>query len=187
MSRDHTLYYEAYNDASDLNGDGILDVGYKPSSVTYLGYFDSNKCYTYDSGNGRFNPVSVTTNKKCSGQWSGDFLNYVTTARIDALRKVLYGGKRLTDNTDLTVLERTYIPQDAHSWGKEYLSVARDGYNISEYTPLSLPTTGTRHLFANTTLLKSGNKEPLMRVLTNSAYRIGNGSLSSGQWLGQSA
>jgi type IV pilus assembly protein PilY1 len=30
MGRDHKLYYEAYNDASDLNGDGALDVGYKP-------------------------------------------------------------------------------------------------------------------------------------------------------------
>ena len=29
VGRDHKLYYEAYNDASDLNGDGKLDVGYK--------------------------------------------------------------------------------------------------------------------------------------------------------------
>ena len=49
MGRDHKLYYEAYNDASDLNGDGVLDVGYKPNTITYFGYFDSNKCYTYSS------------------------------------------------------------------------------------------------------------------------------------------
>ncbi|MGQ9749984.1 hypothetical protein, partial [Desulfosoma sp.] len=31
MERDHKLYYEAYNDAQDLDGDGELDVGYKHS------------------------------------------------------------------------------------------------------------------------------------------------------------
>ena len=42
------------------------------------------------------------------------------SARIDALRKVMYGGDRSTDTVTDTVLERTYVPQDAHSWGKEY-------------------------------------------------------------------
>ncbi|WP_200332810.1 PilC/PilY family type IV pilus protein [Thiocystis violacea] len=185
MGRDHTLYYEAYNDASDLNDDGLLDVGYKPDDIDYFGYFDSNLCYTYNSGEGRFEPSNAAASKKCSGssgRWSGDFLNYVTTARIDALRKVLYGGHRIVDeggegddclpNDCITVLERSYIPQDAHSWGKEYQSVLKDGYEISDYTPLSAPSNGSRHLFANTTLLKSGNKEPLMRVLQNSKYRI---------------
>ncbi|MBK1719525.1 pilus assembly protein [Thiocystis violacea] len=180
MGRDHTLYYEAYNDASDLNGDGVLDVGYKPEDVDYFGYFDSNLCYGYT--NDRFSPIGNATNKKCSDSWSGDFLNYITTARIDALRKVLYGGRRIIDEGDegddclpddcLTVLERSYIPQDAHSWGKEYHSPAHDGYEISDYTPLSTPSEGTRHLFANTTLLKSGNMEPRMRVLNDSQFRI---------------
>jgi len=31
VGRDHKLYYEAYNDASDLNGDGKLDIGVKPT------------------------------------------------------------------------------------------------------------------------------------------------------------
>ncbi|EIC23153.1 PilC/PilY family type IV pilus protein [Thiorhodovibrio frisius] len=189
MGRDHTLYYEAYNDASDLNGDGVLDVGYKPNMigsdgnrVDYFGYFDSDLCYDYDTGNGRFEPTGQASTKKCSGNWSGDFLNYLTTSRVDALRKVLYGGKRIIDqgpDTDsctgtdcLTVLERSYIPQDAHSWGKEYKSIDHDGYDIADYTPLSAPPDGMRHLFANTTLLKTGNKEPLLRVLPNSAYRI---------------
>lgn len=200
MGRDHKLYYEAYNDASDLNGDGVTDVGYKPNMVEwnpttnscrkdadgnclaldYYGYFDSHKCYSYT--NGQFEPVSATTTKKCSGSWSGDFLNYLSTSRMDALRRVLYGGYRSTDTNALTVLERSYIPQDAHSWGKEYESLATDGYLISDYTPLSQPNTGTRHLFANTTLLcPSGNTDPgcnantglpLLRVLTNSSYRV---------------
>lgn len=169
MGKDHKLYYEAYNDASDLNDDGIIDYRYKPDEINYYGYFDSFKCYNYSSG--IFVPSSVALTKKCSGNWSGDFLNYVTTSRMDALRKVLYGGFRSTDSTSSTILKRAFIPQDAHSWGKEYTSVAVDGYDISQYTPLSLPTGGTRHLFANTTLT-SETSNPLLRVLQNETHRI---------------
>src|SRR5690554_6750714 len=81
MSRDHTLYYEACNDASDLNGDGVVDVGYDPA-IDYYGYFNSKVCYEYSgsTGNatsqaaagGRFVPKSQATNKKCGGSyWSG--------------------------------------------------------------------------------------------------------------------
>ena len=177
LGRDHKLYYEAYNDASDLDGDGTLDIRYKPA-IDYYGYFDSLKCYAYSSTDGRFNPtVAAGTNKTCSGatEWSGDFLNYLTTSRIDALRKVLYGGYRSTD-TNTTVLERSHIPQDAHSWGKEYASVAVDGYDIADYTPLALPAAGTRHLFANTTPLTANgfSETPRLRFLLDRTNRIWN-------------
>jgi Tfp pilus tip-associated adhesin PilY1 len=180
MGRNHKLYYEAYNDASDLNGDGTLDVGYNPN-IDYYGYFDSRKVYKYDSSSNRFYPVRRTTNKKvdaaASDEWSGDFLNYLTMSRMDVLRKVLYGGSRSLDTDTATVLERVYIPQDAHSWGKEYESPARDGYDIQEYTPLGLPEPGTRHLFASTTLEDgtTGNPDlgrPLLRVLPYNTHRI---------------
>ncbi len=171
MGRDHKLYYEAYNDASDLDGDGVIDVGYKPS-IDYYGYFDSNRCYSYSTTGGRFNPEGLATNKKCSGQWSGDYLNYLTTSRMDALRKVFYGGYRSTDTSTATVLERSHIPQDAHSWGKEYLSEAHDGYKISDYTPLSQPTSGKRHLFANTTVRSDESWGPRLRYITNSDFRV---------------
>ncbi|MCD2449275.1 PA14 domain-containing protein [Methylicorpusculum oleiharenae] len=173
MGRDHKLYYEAYNDASDLDGDGLIDVGYKPG-IEYYGYFDSYRCYDYNSASGGyFEPKDISVNKKCSsvaGAWSGDFLNYITTARIDALRKVLYGGFRSEDTTSSTVLKRSFIPQDAHSWGKEYDPAANPGYLISDYTPLSQPSLGTRHLFANVSLSYTG--QPLMRVLNDSPHRI---------------
>lgn len=182
VGRDHKLFYEAYSDHSDLTGDGTLDVGYqgllvKPDGkfkIDYYGYFDSYKCYTHDGS--KFVPAGVNTTKKCAGQWSGDWLNWVTTARIDALRKVLYGGKRSTDTATDTVLERTLIPQDAHSWGKEYTSFAVDGYNISDVTPYSAPTpAGSRHFFASTTLMTTtdwttnASNPPLLRVLLNQA------------------
>ena len=169
MGRDHKIYYEAYNDTSDLNGDGVLDIGYNPA-IDYAGYFDSYKCYNYDSGSAAFSPQSVTSTKKCSGQWSGDFLNYLTMSRMDVMRSVLYGGYRSTDSATNTILERSYIPQDAHSWGKEYTSVAVNGYLISDYTPYGAPGAGLRHLFANTTLLNTTN--PRLRVSLNQSYRI---------------
>ena len=64
MGRNHKLYYEAYNDASDLNpeDDDGLDIGYNPS-IDYYGYFDSYKCYTYNSSADVFEPSSVTDDK----------------------------------------------------------------------------------------------------------------------------
>jgi type IV pilus assembly protein PilY1 len=167
MGRDHKLYYEAYNDASDLDEDGVLDIHYTPS-IEYYGYFDSYKCYEYSGS--RFDPTSKTTDKTCDGtKWSGDYLNYLTMSRMDTLRKVLYGGYRSTDTTSETVLQRVYVPQDAHSWGKEYKSIANDGYDIAKYTPFSEPTFG-RHLFASTTL--SANGTPILRYVLNNKTRI---------------
>ncbi len=177
LGRNHKLFYEAYNDASDLNEDGILDVGYNPD-IEYYGYFDSYKVYTYSSANQRFEPLRESETKKvdpgANNEWSGDFLNYLTMSRMDAIRKVLYGGYRSTDTTTTTVLERAYIPQDAHTWGKEYESVERDGYDIRDYTPLDLPQADSRHLFASTSLTDPSNSsyKPLLRVLPNNGHRI---------------
>lgn len=183
VGRDHKLFYEAYNDASDLNEDGIVDVGYKPATVTYYGNFDSNLCYTYSSG--VFVPSATTSNKKCTSAWSGDFLNYLTSARIDALRKVLYGGKRVIDTATRTVIERAHVPQDGHSWGKEYESIARDGFDIREYAPLPLPANGTRHLFGSVNLGDTNNPtDPLLRVLVHSHFRVWNWASIEGPVLG---
>lgn len=162
MGRDHKLYYEAYNDASDLDDDGKIDVGYK-HSIDYYGYFDPYKCYDYDGS--KFVPVSKTTNKYCSGQWSGNFLNWLSMSRMDVLRKVLYGGHRSTDSANETVLEGVYIPQDAHSWGKEY-----SGNDTSKLTPYSVPLSGTRHLFCITST--SEGEPHKIRVLLNKSNRI---------------
>jgi type IV pilus assembly protein PilY1 len=165
VGRDHKLFFPAYNDASDLDGDGSIDIRYKPS-ITYLGYFDSLTCYSY---NGGFftaaSKTSIETQKVCPGMWSGDYLNYLTTSRADALRKVLYGGYRSTDSTTQTILERAYISTDAHTWGKEYRSRDVDGYNLSDYTPFANPSGGNYTLFANNTPTVNG--APLLRVLPN--------------------
>lgn len=131
--REHKLYYEAYNDAADLDEDGRLETTYK-HSVTYYGYFDPDVCYTYDNtGTANFEPAGAATSKFCAAsQWSGNILNWLTMSRMDVLRKVLYGGHRSTDSTT-NVLERVNIPHDAHSWGKEV--TGRLCYNATATLP----------------------------------------------------
>lgn len=122
IGRDHKLYYEAYNDGVDLNGDGKIERTYD-HSIEYYGYFNPYKCYTHTGGsanNDMYNPVATNADRFCaSGQWSGNLLNWMTMSRMDVLRKVMYGGQR-SQESPKNVLNRAYIPQDAHSWGKEY-------------------------------------------------------------------
>lgn len=178
MGKDHKLFYEAYNDASDVDGDGTLDVRFKPT-IKYYGLFDADLCYSYVTD--RFVPGGTSDNLgRCTGsaEWSGRWLNYMTTTRIDALRKVLYGGYREVDTASQTILRRAYIPQDAHSWGKEYFNLSTDGYRISDYTPYSQPTgNNRRHFFGSLTSTDgrdcttldncSESRHPLLRVRTN--------------------
>ena len=133
-SRDHQLSYKAYNDYADLDGDGTPETTYK-DTIEYYGYFDSAKCYTYDATDDRFVPAALATgtnNHYCSGQWSGNFMNWATMTRMDIVRKLLYGGQRSTDTSTLTVLERQYLPTDAHAFAKYY-----NGSDIDQLTPFS--------------------------------------------------
>lgn len=86
----------------------IANTGNYSSANTYLGYFDSAKCYTYDKANEWFEPVGYATSRKCGGsmQWSGNFLNWAGTPTIDPFRSALTGGYRYRDDVGLTVLEK---------------------------------------------------------------------------------
>jgi type IV pilus assembly protein PilY1 len=137
LSVDHQLFMKAYNDFSDLDGDGIPEKTFV-ESYDYVGYFDRTVCYTHDGS--KFIPVGrwranaadetdATKPRRCqAGQWSGNFLNWATMTRIDLVRQVLYGGYRSTDTPTETILERSYLPNDAHSFAK--------------YVPASLDLTG---------------------------------------------
>ncbi len=129
MSNDHQLYFKLYTDWDDLDDDGVQDTTYN-HDVDYYGYFDSYKCYSYSTSDTRFEPEGVTSTKLCTGSlnnaFSGNFLNWASMTRIDAIRKVLYGGYRSTDEDELTVLERSFLPTDAHSFAKHYEPVGSD-------------------------------------------------------------
>lgn len=164
MSNDHQLFYKAYDDWSDVDGDGAIDITYD-HSIEYYGYFDSHKCYDYNSGSRRFVPQGISASKYCdsvSGSWSGNFLNWSTMSRIDTVRKILFGGLRSTDTAALTVLERSYLPGDAHSFAKYYGGGASE---IGKLTPFNV----SEITLCNTTYAADGDSEdrtepPLIRV-----------------------
>ncbi|MGD8177231.1 pilus assembly protein [Marinimicrobium sp. ARAG 43.8] len=135
MSNDHQLFFKAYDDYSDLTGDGRADTSYVHNH-SYYGYFDSQKCYTYSTQRNYFVPARFADqNNYCnagssSGEWSGNFLNWASMTRMDTVRKILYGGLRSTDTANTTVLERAMLPQDAHSFAKYY-----NGSDLGQLTP----------------------------------------------------
>lgn len=141
LSRDHKLFVEAYDDASDLDGDGLPDVGFKPD-LDYYGYFNPGLCYRY-SGEGlalssrQFVPVLMANRGRCGGSsWSGNLLNYIAMSRIDILRRSLYGGKR--DGNSATLL-RSNLPADAHAWGREFDGSLSGAGNLLDYVPADFP------------------------------------------------
>jgi type IV pilus assembly protein PilY1 len=148
LGKDHKFFYPAYNDVSDIDGDGKLDAGYR-HAIVYKGYFDPNKCYDYTVSTGKnvFVPTSITATRYCDGtKWSGNFLNWLTMSRADIVKKVLYGGLRTRDTSagiGETYLSGEGIPQDGHAWGKEYV-----GSDITSLVPTSQSVVdGHRALF----------------------------------------
>lgn len=134
MSRDNQLWHKAYNDYSDLDGDGTLDTTYN-DDFEYYGYFHSDLCYTYTGGVFYPEEEVAENSHKCDGDWSGNFMNWLTTTRIDVVRKVLYGGYRSTDTTSSTILQRAFIPADNHAFVKVVDNSKIDG-GIDDYTPI---------------------------------------------------
>ncbi|MET0509401.1 MAG: hypothetical protein ABWZ78_14675, partial [Burkholderiaceae bacterium] len=43
ITKDQQLFKKAYDDFSDIDGDGLADTGYK-HAISYYGYFDPFKC-----------------------------------------------------------------------------------------------------------------------------------------------
>lgn len=80
---------------------------YLPGS-TYVGYFNSKKCYIYNKANEWFEISGNNMNHICSGakDWSGNFLNWAATPTIDPFRSALTGGYRIRDTTTETVLQK---------------------------------------------------------------------------------
>lgn len=113
MSIETPMAGAAYNDEPNteegcsgrVNQGGDVGMCYFKEK-TYLGYFDPLKCYTY--GSDRFNPVAATnSNHECSGQFSGNFLNWSTMTAMDMFIWTMTGGNRVVDGADsITVVRR---------------------------------------------------------------------------------
>ena len=179
LSNDEQLYHKAYTDFDDVDGDNVMDTTYK-DTISYYGYFDSSKCYSYsgDTPTGLFVPAAAAAgtnghacNTVAAGRWSGNFLNWATMARMDALRKVLFGGYRSTDSATSTVLERVHIPSDNHAWTKFYSAA-----DMGNYTPYDIATYAAGITMCNVTPPDASN-DPSETTTTSPRLRI-----AKGQW-----
>ena len=65
LSNDHQLYFKAYTDYTDLDGDGELDTTYN-DAFEYYGYFNSGFCYDYS--NSRFEPAGAVSGGHLPGK-----------------------------------------------------------------------------------------------------------------------
>lgn len=174
MSRDHQLSMKAYNDYSDLNGDGVPDTTYT-DTVEYYGYFNPKRCYSYSSsGTGRFEPAGAaggTNSHECSSQWSGNFLNWASMTRMDVLRKTLYGGYRSTDNNGTalgdTVLERALLPNDVHAFAKIY-APAGGATDVAKFTPYPNASISICNVTPGSGMSNTTTAAPVMQIATGS-------------------
>lgn len=104
----------------------------------FLGYFDPDKCYTYDSTGGYFEPSSTTGDHTCSGgsEFSGNFMNWASMTAIDEFIWAMTGGKRLVDTKALTVIGRAHKINNA-SWYPDKRVSTSDNVDPSTVTPFS--------------------------------------------------
>lgn len=195
MGKDHKLYLPAYNDASDIDGDGIIETTYK-HAFNYYGYFDSNKCYSYASS--VFTPYGITSDKycsttnctnsagtsiDCSGKFSGNFLNWATMSRSDIVKMVIYGGFRTSDNNGSNYAEISgeWIPQDGHIWGKEYV-----GTDANKLFPGGVSSTTTRALFCVNGTSSGSNNISQLKIIPDVTQVSGvtvTGGLRAWHWI----
>ena len=89
------------------------------STKEYVGYFDPKACYRAILSNGSLgNYFDWQTNKgspaaTCpSSQFDGNFMNWATSSAIDIMRYGLTGGNRTIDDTNTTVVDRAWLPDN---------------------------------------------------------------------------
>lgn len=138
---------------------GVAYRGAYSANTEYVGYFNSGKCYAYDATNGYFTiSGNASATRTCSGQFSGNFMNWAASSAIDMLRLAMTGGDRVVDTRTQTVLQRAVLQADFFKSGSYFplktLSKNANGVSPSEVTPytystLYMASCGNHIFFAN--------------------------------------
>jgi len=137
---------------------------YTPATVEYVGYFDPNKCYTYQTAvtspeTPYFQPDSVASTHACTSTsskqlWSGNWLNWASMQTIDTFRWAMTGGYRSTDTASLTILERAWASGQGGNGETPDKTIPRSGGPLSDVsgaTPFTFNSVSSR-------VWKGGNK-----------------------------
>lgn len=103
----------------------------------YIGYFDPNKCYDYNTTDGYFEPNGATNaTHECSNQFSGNMLNWASLTAIDEFRWAMTGGNRIVDTASTTVIKRAR-KHNNNSWFPIKVLEAVENIDPSTVTPWS--------------------------------------------------
>ena len=90
------------NRACESTSCGTLSTGATSTTTTftsttrYSGYFDPLQCYVYDTTDNRFESgtAKATVDAACgSTEWDGNFINWATLRRFDAVKRAMSGGR----------------------------------------------------------------------------------------------
>lgn len=116
---------------------------YSPGTE-YVGYFNNTKCYNYDANAGYFTIAgNASATHTCSGQFSGNFMNWAASSAIDMLRLAMTGGDRVVDTRTQTVLQRAVL-QDSFFKNKSYFPLktfsTTNGVAPNQVTPYNYAT-----------------------------------------------
>ena len=115
-----------HDDLTPGEYDIIPSSPYDPTK-DYYGYYvagtmGSRVMYSYSSNKFQRDP---------SGQWEGNFLNWLTMRRVDIARKVLVGGLATSRTGGGNT---TLIGEDPTQWGRTY-KLELDATTLEDYTP----------------------------------------------------
>ncbi len=118
---------------TDVSGHSV-GACYLPA-IEYLGYFNPRKCYVYATT--QFNPTSTAAampNHTCSGEWSGNFLNWMSMTAIDMFIMTMTGGNRIVDTTggSAETVVRRARKTDNDSWFP--IKYVNSGTNVAPNT-----------------------------------------------------
>ncbi|MDR2340084.1 MAG: hypothetical protein LBF40_08130 [Deltaproteobacteria bacterium] len=185
-SENRAPYFQRVGDTIDDESQSALDA--KRDAAGVANYVKAARAVHYKTGEKI--GICQAPHTNTSGNFSGNWLNYVTASRMDVLRKILYGGHRIVDNKasgstpGQTILESSFVPRDSTVWGTDVLADNRwsaetpltNYYDISKFTPFPKPTANTGHFFART---RSGMAEsssnqpfPVMQYILNGSKTL---------------
>lgn len=156
-----------------------IDENYRANN-TYVGYFDSDKCYKYNQSDEYFEPSSWRSGS-CTGnrEWDGNFLNWALTPTIDPFRSALTGGYRVVDTADKTVLQKAKNTGQQGSEGDRSLSQYTNLAPISGWNTLHILVSGKQHDF-QVTNNKGNSKTIVLDRFLNDEDAWSNNRLRSG-------
>ena len=158
MSVETPMGGSAYNDQVALLANGASCGGRTNnvgscyfSTEEYLGYFDSKKCYLYQTSNhgsdsstgnptsGYFYPKqAANADYSCQGggRFSGNFMNWATMTAMDMFVLTMTGGNRVVDLADETIVRRAR-KQNNDNWFQYKRVATAVNVNPGSVTPFS--------------------------------------------------